>query len=166
MTSQNDTKIQLKQTIHDQQNILLVDDDSVSLQVLSSILESAGYKTPLQARTGKDARKLLKKEPSVIVFDIDLPDANGLNLLEEFRKQDPQITAIVISGGDNFANVISALEKDAFWYLQKPINKREFLEVVKRATTHSSLLRQNSLYKKALRAAVAHATECDTRDSE
>jgi DNA-binding NtrC family response regulator len=155
MTSTKDKIIQAKQTNQDRENILLVDDDLVSLKLLSSILEGAGYQTPLKARTGKDARRLFKKQPSLVVFDIELPDANGLKLLEEFRKHDQQITAIVISGSDNFANVISALETDAFWYLQKPINKKEFLEVVKRAAIHSSLLRQNSLYKKALRAAVA-----------
>jgi DNA-binding NtrC family response regulator len=133
-----------------EQKVLLIDDDRTSLHLMSRFLTSIGCNPPLVARTGKAAKKALKLDPSLIVLDIELPDGCGLGLLSELRKQNNHTPVIVVSSSTEFKNIIHALQDNVFWYLAKPINKFEFLGVVKRAFLFFNLVRQNSLLASSL----------------
>ena len=135
-------------------DILLIDDDRTSLHLMSRFLTSIGHKKPRTARSGKAAKRMLKIEPCLIILDLDLPDTNGLLLLSELREKNNQIPVIVVSSSDEFKHVLRALQYDAFWYLKKPINKAEFLEVIKRALELSNLTRHHSILATSLSSSI------------
>jgi DNA-binding NtrC family response regulator len=148
--------------------ILLIDDDRSSIYLMSKILIDTGFAEPLTATSGKQARKMMKKDPCLVIFDVDLPDISGLQLLSEFRKNGLQFTAIIVSGNDDFKLVLNALENDAFWYLKKPLHKCEFLEVIRRAIILSDLTRKNQLFHRALVASMQqqYIVQTNSADSD
>ncbi|MBP84268.1 MAG: hypothetical protein CMO61_10540 [Verrucomicrobiales bacterium] len=84
------------------QNLLLVDDDSASLEAMSRILEEAGWKTS-QASDGAEALELLEKNrPAAIILDLLMPVMDGFEFLEKLQadKQLGSIPVIVLSGKD------------------------------------------------------------------
>ena len=84
------------------QSLLLVDDDSASLEAMSRILEEAGWKTS-QASDGAEALEVLEKNrPAAIVLDLLMPVMDGFEFLEKLQTNDQlsSIPVIVLSGKD------------------------------------------------------------------
>ena len=68
--------------------ILVVDDEKLVCWSLSEMLTEAGFQVET-ALTGADARSLFESfQPEMILLDVRLPDANGIELLSEFKGQD------------------------------------------------------------------------------
>ncbi len=79
-------------------NILIVDDNDLVRDLLRCILEEAGHEV-MEAVNGKKAAKFHKKKPAdLIITDINMPEKNGLELIVELRKKDPDLKIIAISG--------------------------------------------------------------------
>ena len=125
--------------------ILVIDDNSNSLQSLCLVLKDLGHEPrgmedPLQALT------LARKEYfPLIITDIRMPGLSGLELLTEL-KTDPFTKpgdVVLITGHGDMATAVEALRKGAYDYLNKPINARELAAVVDRAAEHQSLIIEN-----------------------
>jgi YesN/AraC family two-component response regulator len=110
---------------------LIVDDEQIIIDSLSSILEDSGiFKTIVQATDGMDAcRKLDNQKFDLIVVDINMPKMDGLGVIkhikEEVHKQ-PEI--LLISGGFNSENVAVASKYGIKHVLAKPFNSKKFVE--------------------------------------
>jgi CheY-like chemotaxis protein len=78
--------------------ILLVDDNLDMRQMLKVALEIEGYFV-LEAANGREALELQRRQPSrVLVTDIFMPDADGFEAIDGFRKEFPETKIVVISG--------------------------------------------------------------------
>ena len=115
------------------QNILIIDDDSEMLNCLEQLLSTLScniYKTTNIC----DAQKIIQKViPSVILLDLDLPPFSGYDILRILRN-DPLLSVIpiiVVSGYDAKCEKVKAIERGADEYLQKPINTKLTLNIVK-----------------------------------
>ena len=81
-------------------NVLIVDDEEVLQDVLVTLLRKAGYK-PLTAGSGEEALEIFEREPiDLVLLDLMLPGMNGMDVLREIRKRDPdQVVVVVRSAG-------------------------------------------------------------------
>ena len=109
--------------------ILLIEDDNVLNDVISERLIRAGHQV-LAARSWQNARPLLEKHDiQLVMTDVQLPDANGLELL-------PQLSAdavvIVFTAYGSINDAVRAMKAGASEYLVKPINLDELELVVTR----------------------------------
>jgi CheY-like chemotaxis protein len=78
--------------------ILLVDDNRDMRQMLKVALEIEGYFV-LEAANGREALEMQRRQPSrVLVTDIFMPDADGFEAIDSFRKEFPETKIVVISG--------------------------------------------------------------------
>jgi CheY-like chemotaxis protein len=78
--------------------ILLVDDNLDMRQMLKAALEIEGYFV-LEAANGREALEMQRQQPSrVLVTDIFMPDADGFEAIDSFRKEFPETKIVVISG--------------------------------------------------------------------
>ena len=103
-------------------NLLIIDDDPDASDLLKTFMEQNGHKV-VQAFTATDGRKaLLAKKPDAIFLDILLPDANGLDLLKEFKGTDKETPIIMVTGFKDAENVVRAFREGAFDCLLKPYN--------------------------------------------
>src|ERR1051325_3176902 len=91
-------------------NVLLVDDDRDIREVLSTILSDTYQVT--EADSGATLKQaLLRPQPDVILLDIKLPDADGLDLLPQIKKQWPETEVIVLTGNATFEAAVEATKR-------------------------------------------------------
>lgn len=117
-------------------NVVLIADDDESLRrVLTAVLQKAGYQT-LSARNGQETLATVKKTAvDVILLDIFLGDANGLELIETLQRFNSTASIIIITAHGTTQTAIDAAKQRAYGYLTKPVDKKQLLELVARAAS-------------------------------
>lgn len=111
--------------------ILIVEDDVLLLTTLTHQFEDAGY-TVISANNGEDGIScFLNERPDAIVMDVMMPRKDGVEMLEELRKQVPDFAApvIVLSNANDMDYVARAMGEGAVGYLLK--SDRQIDSVVK-----------------------------------
>ena len=105
---------------------LLVEDDVTMAALTKQVLEQEGFAVD-HAVTGNDAQTMaFVNEYDAIVLDLSLPDRNGLTVLQALRKEGRSTPVIVLTGSNDSASTVRALDAGADDYLTKPIVIEEF----------------------------------------
>jgi len=124
-------------------NILVIDDDKIILDSLCEFLSLEGFQTS-GAETVKSALTKLEEENYCLVLtDVNLPDGDGLELLDTIKQNYPQTVVIVITGYGTIDSAVKAIKKGAYDYLTKPIIDDELRLAVGRAINQQSLISEN-----------------------
>ncbi|MEI6091128.1 MAG: sigma-54 dependent transcriptional regulator [bacterium] len=127
----------------DKIRILIIDDEQQFTEELSGYLIDAGY-IVFQANTAKDGKwTLLNKEIDILILDVQLPGANGIDILQEVKKQYHDMEVIIVSGHGGMDTVINAMRLGAFDYLPKPFGYIDIKLAIER--THKFLHIQRKL---------------------
>jgi len=117
--------------------ILLVDDDPAILRSVGRALDARGYRVhPLESGSGVLAA-VRDLRPEVILLDLVLPDANGIDLCREIRASEA-IPIIVLSAQGDDALKVRALDEGADDYLTKPFSMDELLARIRVALRRSA----------------------------
>jgi DNA-binding NtrC family response regulator len=132
--------------------ILLVDDEPSILNVLATLLRKQNYEvTPTS--DGPKALDLIKSEKfDLLLTDIRMEPINGLQLLEEMRKAQPQAGVILLTGYGSVKTAVQAMKGGAFDYVTKPFKVDELLMTVQRALDYHNVLVENVDLKMKLEA--------------
>jgi DNA-binding NtrC family response regulator len=126
-----------------EKNILVIDDDKIILDSLCEFLSLEGFQTS-GTETLKGAKAKLEEENySLVIIDVNLPDGDGIELLDTIKKNYPQTVGIVITGYGTIESAVSAIKRGAYDYLTKPIIDDELRLVVERAIKQQSLMSEN-----------------------
>jgi DNA-binding response OmpR family regulator len=121
--------------------ILIVDDDELTRQVLSSYFENEGYDV-LCATTAEEAEELLVLGTvDLILLDIRMPGKDGLTLTRELRVNN-EVGIILVTGSQDEVDRLIGLECGADEYVTKPFNPREILARAKNLIRRVRLCRQ------------------------
>jgi two-component system KDP operon response regulator KdpE len=114
-------------TLRDQsRQILIVEDDTDTAEIVSALLESAGY-TAVTADTGSTAlSEINTASPDLVLLDMHLPDMNGLDVLKKVRASS-FLPMIVLSGFTQERDKVVALEAGADDYMAKPFSPEELV---------------------------------------
>ena len=127
----------------EEKNILVIDDDKIILDSLCEFLSLEGFKTN-GAETFKGALEQLQKQSyCLVITDVNLPDGDGLKLLDVLRKNYPQTVSIVITGYGTIESAVQAIKRGAYDYLTKPIIDDELRLAIERAIKQQSLISEN-----------------------
>src|SRR3990172_5447490 len=104
----------------DSGRVLVVDDEIDVMTLLCNILSEAGYEVVGLTR-GEDALETLKKQPfDILLADLDMPDMNGLELLQKALGRDRHLLCFIITGKGTVQTAIKALGVGAFDVIAKP----------------------------------------------
>lgn len=148
--------------------ILVVDDNSNSLQSLCLVLKDLGH-DPKGMQDPLEALELRRKEFfPLIITDIRMPGMDGLELLSAL-KADPatsQSDVVLITGHGDMETAVEALRKGAYDYLNKPINARELSAVVDRSAEHQALMLENTELRSNLDQQISIAAADIRKDLE
>ena len=126
-----------------QKNILVIDDDKIILDSLCEFLTLEGFRTS-GAGTLKGALANLEQEYyNLVITDVNLPDGDGLGLLDVIRENHPQTVTIVITGYGSIESAVKAIKQGAYEYLTKPIIDDELRLTVEKAIKQQSLMSEN-----------------------
>jgi len=125
-------------------SVLLIEDDRVFSQLLVDHLTSKNYLIN-SAKSWKEAKSFLSKnEPDLVLLDVQLPDADGLNILTEIA---PQIPTLILTAFGSVQNAVTAMRRGAADYLTKPINIQELELVIERIIENEAIRRELQLRK-------------------
>ena len=132
------------------EKILVVDDDTDVLEVISDILGQAEYEVD-QAKDGREAVQRVENDfYDLVITDLNLPCVDGMKVLEYVIDQSPGTMCIIITGYGTIKSSVEAIKKGAFDYISKPIKSDEILLVVEKALKFRQLERENTLLKQQL----------------
>jgi DNA-binding NtrC family response regulator len=112
--------------------VLVIEDEENLRQIIQEILDSASFKVILAAtaREGIDLFRIDKHLIETVMLDFNLPDSNGLKVLEELQKIDPNVKVLLTSGFDVDKSINKALEKGALDFIRKPFNRQQILSAL------------------------------------
>jgi len=111
---------------------LIIEDDAPQAKMVGAVLRTEGYQTIL-ASTGEEGLTLCAMQmPELILLDLGLPDADGLDLIPELLKTAPICRIVVLTGEDSVSVAVEALRAGARHYLVKPWDRNELLLVLQR----------------------------------
>ena len=134
-----------------QEHILVVDDEEVMRDVLGSLLTQAGFRVSL-APSGPEGLGLARKgDVDAAIVDVMLPDMDGLEVLEELRKLDPDLVVLMITAFASVETAITAMKKGAFDYVAKPFKHEELLHILRNGLNQRRLQDENRELRTALK---------------
>lgn len=132
--------------------VLVVDDDPLVLMATARLLESAGFKV-VRAEGGDEALAALAAcSFAVVLSDINMPGASGLDILKAVRDRDLDVPVVLITGAPTLAGAAEAVAWGAFRYLVKPVDSTALVEV----TAHAVRLHRIAQIKREALAAVSN----------
>jgi two-component system response regulator AtoC len=114
--------------------ILFVDDEKEARRTFSEVLSDMGYNV-IDKPDGLSALSLIRQGVPIdlVITDYRMPDMNGLDLVMTLRKILPSIPVIMMTAHGDIENYFLSLSLGVFEYVNKPIGKREFEQLVKAA---------------------------------
>jgi two-component system, NtrC family, nitrogen regulation response regulator NtrX len=137
-------------------DILVVDDEADIRELVSGLLEDEGHAVRVAANSDEALAAIRARKPSLALLDIWMQGGglDGLELLDVIKELDPDLPVVMISGHGNIETAVSALQRGAYDFIEKPFKSDRLVVVVQRALEASSLKREN----RRLRAQVAAPT--------
>ncbi len=136
--------------------ILVVDDDEIVREIIGSLLNSEGY-TIRSAKDGLEAIKILKMENiNMVITDLRMPGADGIEVLREALKIDPDRAVIILTAYGTLDTALKAIREGAYDYMTKPFKMEEMIIRVNNAYERTLLVTKMRAMVKALREILAN----------
>ena len=108
-------------------NILIIEDSNIIRAQEAEVLRQRNYNI-FESETGKDGIKIFEKENiDLVILDLELNDMNGLKILEQIKKKNPNVHVLMVSGTGNATSISKSLKNGASDFMRKPIIFEEFL---------------------------------------
>lgn len=122
--------------------ILVVDDDASLRRVMRMQLDEAGYEVCLAAN-GEEALAIIDtRRPKLVITDLRMPGAGGMDLLRHIREDHQETTVIIITAFGSVETAVAAMKAGAYDYVTKPIDYEALVLVVHRAMERQNLLEE------------------------
>ena len=122
--------------------ILIIDDERPILLTLEALLGRHGFETETAATAAAGLKALKNKTASLVLLDLQLPDIQGLEMLEKIKAERPETQVIVLTAHDTLANAIESIKRGAYHFVSKPYAPEELLSLIEKALEKESLVRE------------------------
>jgi DNA-binding NtrC family response regulator len=140
------------------QQILVVDDDRGIGDCVEMLLEQAGHASVI-TRLGHDGlAQLERREFDLVITDLRLPDASGLDIVAAAKAANPETQVILMTSFSSVESAIEALRRGANDYIIKPFDNDDFLFSVERALGERRTRMENAALKRSLKKAFTQHT--------
>jgi len=124
---------------------LLVDDDPAVLRAIGNYFESIGTEVYRASSAAAGLEAYERARPDVVILDMGLPDANGLEVLEHLRGQG--VAVIMLTGQGDIETAVRAMQLGAENFLTKPIDMPHLAAATTRVAEKVRLKRQNQMLR-------------------
>ena len=125
--------------------VLLIDDDAVVLKVVGDYLEKSGWEVHREGTAENGLEAFHRLRPAVVIVDLHLPDANGLDVLEQLRAKGAAV--ILLTGQGDIETAVRAMQLGAENFITKPPDMVHLAAAVARVGEKVRLARQNALLR-------------------
>src|ERR1700756_4258999 len=127
--------------------LLLVEDKNELRAMLRRALERNGHSVDEAADGSAAIQKLRNKRYQMVLTDLKMPGASGLDVLRESKQADSTIPVILLTAYGSVEEAVSAMKEGAFDFIQKPVDLDHLKLLVERATRQQELLRENLILR-------------------
>jgi DNA-binding NtrC family response regulator len=122
--------------------IVVVDDEQLFRSWLNEHLGAAGYAV-LEAATGREALRLAAEEsPRLMLLDLRLPDADGLELVSQLHEIDRDLVVVIVTAYGQVKTAVRAVKAGAYHFLEKPVDLDDLLITIEKGLEAQSLRRE------------------------
>lgn len=132
--------------------LMVVDDDQNIQDVLRTLLEAEGYEVLSAADAAQLQAAFDGPQPGVVLLDLQLPDAHGIDLLPIIKAPWPDSEVIIVTGNATIDYAVEAIKCGAYDFISKPFDSKRLIVTVKNALEHKLLRDQTSSLRQALAA--------------
>jgi two-component system, NtrC family, response regulator HydG len=129
---------------------MVVDDEASIRSLLGTVLAKANYEISEIADAAALREAFTNPAPDVLLLDLKLPDADGLELLPQIKRHWPNTEVIILTGHATIDAAVAATKLGAYDFQKKPFDHKSLLVVVERAIEHKQLTEQTSSLRHAL----------------
>ena len=113
-------------------SVLILDDEKNSTEEIFEFLQKEGYNV-FSASSAKEGQTVIRREKiDVIILDIYLPDANGLDFLDKMKREHPNTEVIMISGQGDVDSIIRSIRLGVVDFLRKPLRQMDLSSALAR----------------------------------
>src|SRR6201990_2387516 len=124
--------------------VLIIDDERPVLMTLEALLRRHGYHVDAAATASQGLKLLKSNSPSLVLLDLQLPDAHGLEMLDQIKTELPEAQVIILTAHDSLHNAIESIKRGAYHFISKPYAPEELLSLVEKALEKQNLLRETA----------------------
>ena len=129
-------------------SLLIVDDEASIVQSLSGLLSDEGFEVTT-ALNGYEALKIIDSEsPDLVLLDIWMPGIDGIETLQEIKKDNPNIQVIIITGHGTIETAVKATKLGAFDLIEKPLSIDKVIVAINNALNFRRLEEENKYLRK------------------
>lgn len=122
--------------------VVVIDDERTLRATLTAVLERNGYCVHVGPNASLGRKKIEENKPDLVLLDLGLPDADGLDVLRQLKADYPTLPVMILTAHDSIANAIESIKLGAFHFLSKPYAAEELLSLCARAIEQRDLVRR------------------------
>ena len=130
--------------------VLYIEDDELVRRASVQSLQLAGFDVTGHPSVESAARSINADFPGVIVSDIRLPGASGLDLLAQCHERAPDVPVILVTGHGDISMAVQAMRDGAYDFIEKPFASERLIETVRRALERRTLVLENHALRREL----------------
>ena len=132
-----------------QRTVWIVDDDPAIRELLSFIVQEAGYALDAFS-SGAEVLASSGPPPDAVLLDLMMPEVDGVEVLKELRRTHPKLPVIMITADNDIQRAVELTKLGAYDYLIKPVDQERLLTTLDRALSHGSLEKEVQRLKSEL----------------
>src|SRR5438128_11553303 len=117
----------------DNRRVLVIDDERHVLMTLEALLKRHGYQVDAAPTAAQGLKLLRSKSPTLVLLDLRLPDADGLEMLDRIKTELPEVPVIILSAHDSLHNAIESIKRGAYHFINKPYAHEELIRMTEKA---------------------------------
>jgi DNA-binding NtrC family response regulator len=136
----------------DQLQLLIVDDERAIREGCREMAEALGFQAHVAENAIVAYKQLDTHAADIVLLDMKLPGAGGLEVLREVKRRRPEAVVIVITGFATVQSAVHAMKQGAYDYLTKPFDLEELRLSLERATGHIKAAQENRMLREKVKA--------------
>jgi DNA-binding NtrC family response regulator len=133
-------------------SLLIVDDERPLREACREVARALGFDTQVADEVGPALRALEQRSFDIVLLDLRLPGASGMELLQEIKQRRPETEVILMTGYGSVPSAVQAMKLGAYDYVAKPFNLDELKRLLQRAAGHVRLAMENRMLREKVRA--------------
>src|SRR5213595_2942597 len=133
-------------------NLMIVDDERAIREVCRDVAQTLGFHTSIADSAEHAYRVLESNAIDVVLLDLKLPGAGGLEALHQIRERRPDVVIIVVTGYGTVQSAVQAMKNGAYDYVTKPFTMEQLRLLLERVSSHLRLKTENRMLREKLKS--------------
>ena len=143
--------------------VLVIDDERPVLMTLEALLTRRGFVVQTASTAAAGLQAVSRWKPDLVLLDLGLPDADGLDVLREVRALLPAVQVLILTANDSLANAIQSIKLGAFHFISKPYAPEELMSLMGRALDQKRLEQETVVLREDSARLVRRLAEVEDR---